>query len=164
MKWGNYRNGDKDEWGSRRDRRKASVAVKRQARKKIFAGTEIFCMWLHGSASGKEPACQCRRQKRHRFDLCVRKIRRSAWQPTPVFLPGEPHGQRSLADCSLWGCRESDMTEATACDCIRVNMLVTMFNYRFSRVLLWGKLGKGHTGSLYYFNCSISTVIHKYKD
>ena len=24
------------------------------------------------------------------------------WQPTPVFLPGESHGQRSLADCSLW--------------------------------------------------------------
>ena len=34
-----------------------------------------------------------------------------AWQPTPVFLPGESHGQRSLAGCSLWGCRESDTTE-----------------------------------------------------
>ena len=28
---------------------------------------------------------------------------RRKWQPTPVFLPGESHGQRSLADCSLWG-------------------------------------------------------------
>ena len=34
-----------------------------------------------------------------------------AWQPTPVFLPGEFHGQRSLAGCSPWGHRESDMTE-----------------------------------------------------
>ena len=36
-----------------------------------------------------------------------------AWQPTPVFLPGESHGQRSLTDCSPLGCREPDMTEAT---------------------------------------------------
>ena len=33
------------------------------------------------------------------------------WQPTPVFLPGESHGQRSLAGCSPWGCKESDTTE-----------------------------------------------------
>ena len=46
---------------------------------------------------GKEPSCQCRRQKRHRFDPWVGKIPwRRAWQPTPVFLPGESHGQRSL--------------------------------------------------------------------
>ena len=34
-------------------------------------------------------------------------------QPTPVFLPGESHGQWSLAGCSPWGCKESDMNEAT---------------------------------------------------
>ena len=39
--------------------------------------------------------------------------RRRAWQPTPVFLPGKSHGQRSLAGYSPWGCKESDMTEAT---------------------------------------------------
>ena len=33
------------------------------------------------------------------------------WQPTPVFLPGEPHGQRSLVGCSPWGCKQSDTTE-----------------------------------------------------
>ena len=38
---------------------------------------------------------------------------RRAWQPTPVFLPGESHGQRSLAGYSSWGHKESDMTEAT---------------------------------------------------
>ena len=36
---------------------------------------------------------------------------RREWQPTPVFLPGESHGQRSLAGYSPWGCRESDMAE-----------------------------------------------------
>ena len=35
------------------------------------------------------------------------------WQPTPVVLPGESHGQRSLAGYSPRGCRESDMTEVT---------------------------------------------------
>ena len=35
------------------------------------------------------------------------------WQPTPVFLPGESQGQRSLVGCHLWGLTESDMTEAT---------------------------------------------------
>ena len=36
---------------------------------------------------------------------------RRAWQPTPAFLPGEFHGQRSLAGYSPWGPEESDMTE-----------------------------------------------------
>ena len=34
-----------------------------------------------------------------------------AWQPTPVFLPGESHGQRSLVSPSPWGHKESDMTK-----------------------------------------------------
>ena len=38
---------------------------------------------------------------------------RRKWQPTPVFLPGESYGQRSLAGYSPWGGKELDMTEAT---------------------------------------------------
>ena len=46
-----------------------------------------------GGASGKEPDCQCRRCERPGFDPQVGKIPwGSVWQPTPVFLPGEPHG------------------------------------------------------------------------
>ncbi|CAN0506048.1 unnamed protein product [Rangifer tarandus platyrhynchus] len=42
------------------------------------------------SPSGKEPACQCRKYKRSRFNPWVGKIPwRRAWQPTPVFLPGK---------------------------------------------------------------------------
>ena len=49
-------------------------------------------------ASGKEPTCQFRRQKRCGFDPWVEKISwRRAWQPFPVFLPGKSHGQSSLA-------------------------------------------------------------------
>ena len=36
---------------------------------------------------------------------------RRKWQPTPVLLPGESHGQRSLVGYSPWGCKELDMTE-----------------------------------------------------
>ena len=35
---------------------------------------------------------------------------RREWLPTPLFLPGESHGQRSLAGYSPWGCKESDVT------------------------------------------------------
>ena len=53
--------------------------------------------------SGKESACQCRRRKRARFDPWVGKIPwRRAWQTTPVFLPGESHGQRSLGSQRLY--------------------------------------------------------------
>ena len=38
---------------------------------------------------------------------------RRAWQPTPVFLPGESHEQRSLVDYSPWGGKELDMIEVT---------------------------------------------------
>ena len=44
----------------------------------------------------------------------VRKISwRTAWPPTPVFLPGESPGQRSLEGCSPWGHTESDTSEVT---------------------------------------------------
>ena len=46
------------------------------------------------------------------FDPWIRKIPwRREWQPTPVLLPGEFHGKRSLAGYSPWVCKELDMTE-----------------------------------------------------
>ena len=57
-------------------------------------------------------ACICLECGRPRFDPWVRKIPwRRKWQPTPVFLPGEPHGGRSLVGYSLWGLKESDTIE-----------------------------------------------------
>ena len=51
---------------------------------------------------------------RPRFHPWVGKIPwRRAWQPTPVFLPGESRGQRSLVGYSPWDHKESDTTEAT---------------------------------------------------
>ena len=63
-------------------------------------------------AHDKESACQCKRHRRHSFDPWVGKIPwRRKWQPTPIFLPGKFHGQRSLAGCSPWGRKESDTTK-----------------------------------------------------
>ena len=52
--------------------------------------------------------------KRLGFDPWVGKTPwKREWHPTPVFLPGESHGQRSLVNYSPWGHKESDTTEAT---------------------------------------------------
>ena len=49
-------------------------------------------------------ACQCRGLKKLGFDPCVGKSPwRRSWQPTPAFLPGELHGQGSLAGYSPRG-------------------------------------------------------------
>ena len=58
---------------------------------------------------------QCRRAK---FNSWVGKILwRREWQPTPVFLPGELHGQRSLAGYHPRGYKELDMTERLTLSC-----------------------------------------------
>ena len=65
--------------------------------------TYIF-LCFPSSFSDKEPACQCRRCKRYRFDFWVGKIPWTRkWQPALVFLPGKFHGQRRLVGYRLWG-------------------------------------------------------------
>ena len=57
---------------------------------------------------------QCRSHRRHGCDPWSWKMPwKRAQQPTPVFLPGESHGQRSLAGYSPYGCKESDKTGVT---------------------------------------------------
>ena len=73
------------------------------------------CFFEHSESwrwlSGKESACQCRRPL---FDPWVGKIPwRSKWQASTVFLPGESHGQRSLADYSPWGHKRSQTVNNT---------------------------------------------------
>ena len=66
-----------------------------------------------GSTSGKGPACQCRRYKRHGFDPWVGKIPwRKAWPPTSVYFPGESH-DREAWQAIVRGVTKLDMTEAT---------------------------------------------------
>jgi len=81
-----------------------------------FHFSHLFAMkwWgFPGGSSGKR-ICQWRNCKRRCFDPWMGNILwRRAWQPTPVFLPGESHGQRSLEGYSPQGRNESDMTEVT---------------------------------------------------
>ena len=68
--------------------------------------------WLLRWLSGKDSTCQCQRHKRHGFSLCVWKIPwRKKWQPTPIFLLGEFHGQRTLLGYSPGSHTELDTTE-----------------------------------------------------
>ena len=67
---------------------------------------------IFGGVPGMARMIICLQCKRSGFDPWVWKIpRRREWQPTPVFLPGEFHGQRSLAGYSPWGLKVLDMTE-----------------------------------------------------
>ena len=101
-----------------------------------------------GGISGKEPACQCRRQ-------LVRKIPwRRAWTATPVFLPRESHGQRSLVGYSPYSCKELNTTQAIYTHthththiymCI-YNMYIHMFTHIYMYVYMC-KL------SVYMFTC-----------
>ena len=62
----------------------------------------------------KNPPAASTGDMRLGFHPWVKKIPwRRAWQPTPVFLPGESLGQRTLEGYSPWGCKESDTTEVT---------------------------------------------------
>ena len=80
-----------------------------------------------GGARGTEHTYQCRRCKRDEFDPWAGMIYwRKAWQPTPIFLPGESHGQRSLAGYSPWGCKELNTTEALS------TLLFLAFYFLFS--------------------------------
>ena len=46
------------------------------------------------------------------FSPWIKKIPwRREWQPAPIVLPGNPHGQKSLAVSSSWDCKELDVTE-----------------------------------------------------
>ncbi|XDC83602.1 hypothetical protein R6Z07F_014775 [Ovis aries] len=84
---------------------------KMEGREKGMAEEEMVG-WHHRrkgrGASGKEPTCQCKTHKRSEFNSWIRKIPwRSVWQPTPLFSPGESHGQRRLVGYSPQGCRVS---------------------------------------------------------
>ena len=74
----------------------------------FIIGIHTFISFPNGSA-GKEPTCQCRRHRFLGWEDPLEKER----QPTPVFLPGKSHGQRSLVGYSPWGHKELDMTECT---------------------------------------------------
>ena len=69
---------------------------------------------LYSQSARLEPMLHDKRSHCNRSQMTTLEISpRKKWQPTPVFLPRESQGRGSLVGCRLWGCTESDTTEAT---------------------------------------------------
>ena len=74
--------------------------------------------------------CVCAPSRRCRFNPWVRMIPcRRKWQPTPVFLPGKFHGQRSLADYSPWSCKQVRHNLATKQQQQHVYLYINIYIY-----------------------------------
>ena len=125
------------------------------------------CKGFPGGASAKEPACQCRIHKRHRFNPWVGKLPwRRAWHPTPVPLPGKSHGQRSLVGYSPQGHKELDTDMDRGKWNISCIFLVDKFFVFFSPqvtdifwyFVLGRKWEKKRTFIFYYFVWKVSFV------
>ena len=79
----------------------------------LYSRCSLFICFIHGglpgSSDGKESACNAGDPG------WIPGLGRSPgdwkWLPTPVFLPGESHGQKNLVGYSPWGCKESHTTE-----------------------------------------------------
>ena len=117
--------------------------------------------------SGEESTCQCRRHKRCRFDPYVGKIPwRRAWQPTPVFLPGESQGQRSMVGYRPQAHKESDMNEATQRAGMHIGnryILKELENKQVNQIV---KGEVRNPGRKYIFQRSVTTTVYiklKYK-
>ena len=83
---------------------------------------------LLGWLSGKESSCQCKEmQETGVWSLIPWRWK---WQPTPAFLPGESHGQRSLAGYSPWNHKELDTTE-------QLTLSLSYFLFPFYKLVSW---------------------------
>ena len=92
------------------------------------------------------------------FDPWVRKIPwRRKWQPTPVFLPGESHGQRNLV--GPWGRKESDTTEWLHSLILRLSRMSSVSFKTESSVLVLSSLTKPRPRNLSGMFKSTQTLI-----
>ena len=93
--------------------------------------TMIICILVGfpGGASGKESACQCRRHQTRFRSLGQEDPCKRTWQPTPVFLPGESHGQKTLAGNSsksrTW---LSNYNSNNMYTCMTIHVICIIFN------------------------------------
>ena len=86
----------------------------------------VSCKLILTSSSHelREPQRICLQCRRLSFDPWIREIPwRREWLPTPVFLPGEFHGQRNLMGYSPWSCKKLDMTERSTLIHLKRNVL-----------------------------------------
>ena len=86
-----------------------------------------------GGSAGKESACNAGDEGGGEFDPWVGKIPlQEGMQPTPVFLPGESHEQRSLVGYNPYCSKELEMTEVTehACKHLTINDFCEIICYK----------------------------------
>ena len=87
----------------------------------------LYNLDFPGGSDGTESACGRFSCGRPEFNPWVGKILwRREWHPTPVFLPGESHGQRSLVGYSPWGRKESDTTEQLSLLLVHIRPLLCL--------------------------------------
>ena len=102
---------------------------------------ETFKIYYYGLPSWLRQWIICLQCRRPGFDPWVGKIPwRRKWLPTPAFLPGEFHGQRSLVGYSPWGHKELDMLEwlSTYAHTILITLFWYFFVFRHTRSLKAG--------------------------
>ena len=122
--------------------------------------------------SGKESTCQCRRSKRHGFHPWVGE---SPWrkpqQPAPVLLPGESHGQRSLAGYGPWGGKQLGTTWVLNHHHARFkSLLLVSWNYCFLARAMYFHFTRPHETHnfqltlrlyiIYVFSVKLATLLH----
>ena len=111
--------------------------------------------WL----SNKRICLQCRRCL---FDPWVRKIPwKMTWQPTPVFLPRESHGQRSLVGYHPQGHKESDTTEATEHSGTAKLHMNLFFDQTTQFLRIWSEYALQQYKNIYAQECSLCSNFNK---
>ena len=105
-KWGVWEvggmGGKRRWWAGAGDMKEPTLFLSNITRSLAHVSTFRLSWWL----SAKGPTYQRRRLGRHGFNPWGRKMPwKRKWQPTPVFLSGKSHGQRSLVGCSPCGCK-----------------------------------------------------------
>ena len=135
-----------------------------------------ICIYTYGIPWWLRWQRVCLQYERPELDPWVRKTAwRRKWQPTPVFLPGKPHGRRSLAGYSSQGCKESDTiyrlhfhfhvhiymyvcmyTHMYLCLCMHMCRYLCIHTYIYLSIYLyiWPKTYNGLTGLTYNFSTS----------
>ena len=97
--------GGSGKWGFTKGKKKGKKKKKKTLTKKRTTKKVLKKKDIDKKKKVKKSACQCRRQE---FEPWVRKMPwRRKLEPTPVFLPEESHGQRSLVDYNPWGSKKS---------------------------------------------------------
>ena len=131
--------------------KKTEAIGPRKINSKLVEGTDNFKVkYLHNRLPwwlSQERVCL--QWRRLRFNTWVRKIPwRKEWQPTPVFLSRESHGQRSLVGYSPWDCKESDMTEQLNNDKCPLTPVLILLHHVYD--LEWF-MSVSQLGGIYHF-------------